>query len=378
MTRALRSRISAQRSIVLLALCVATTNGLAQQNVNMAAGTASVGTSSATWLATTGSGAPDLETAFFLVTPVSSAVKVQSLNSSGTVLGEIRHPNNSRSLDIFANGITASASGFFENSYVGRQMNNLASFIGHEYAGGTIPTRMNSLVFGFDGASILQQRSLANVVLSGINNNGWLIGMDASPISDDDWQQNDYSNGRHFIERDGVQHVLPISQGDGDLFAVNDKGEVVGADYATVSAIHFDAARRRTVLPGYHYLLEEAHMINSGGQIIGISVLPPWVHPDEPLVAVFWQSGRAGKMDVLELDSGYPYSWPYGINRYGQIVGETATGPALWLNKKLVNLSGKLINPDNRSVYWFRDINDRGEILGSGAGSSAVLLKPVW
>ncbi|HZT42487.1 MAG TPA: hypothetical protein VFA07_09855 [Chthonomonadaceae bacterium] len=108
--------------------------------------------------------------------------------------------------------------------------------------------------------------------------------------------------------------------------------------------------------------------INDAGQIIGTSQ----VNNGAQLDGFLWQNGQ---MIDLSAQTGKPFQ-PMGINNAGQIVGTAAIGSAstgatfyhafLWLNGKLTDLNSLLPSNSGWVLNVASDINNRGQICGSG------------
>jgi hypothetical protein len=309
---------------------------------------------------------PDLANALFYVQPLSGPRDPRSINAGGDVLLWTSWGAPSLSF-LLASGGSTSVADYSYDTWVGRQLNDSGHFIGQN--------GRTSKVFSFDGTNLTDE-SLSNVVLEGINNHGDLLGSDVSQVGDD-FDLDSGQFGNWFIRQGTTRKALAVDAG-AYLYALNDVGEVVGSagirekngDINNYYAVYFDSAQKRRRLDG-PAIFDEAHEINLNHQIIGITLTE-----DDSLLAVMWDSPDA-KMTILPYGNGYPYSWPYGINRWGQIVGENGDGATLWLNNKLVDLTGKLIDPQNVHPFSFRDINDNGQILAA-AGAHSAILQPVW
>ncbi len=77
-------------------------------------------------------------------------------------------------------------------------------------------------------------------------------------------------------------------------------------------------------------------------------------------------------------------SYAYGINNFGQVVGQAADGnydrAFLWERGVMYNLNDLTVNPPADPYRWLyeaRAINDRGWIVGNDSLGGAFLLTPV-
>jgi probable HAF family extracellular repeat protein len=199
----------------------------------------------------------------------------------------------------------------------------------------------------------------------------------------------------------GLQQQLPPygSDPDGAAVAINDKGEVVGisgiCDQAVgrFSAAHAVLWRQGTATDlgnlggvAWNTPLE----INSFGDIVGFSDLPGDSDGNPNFHAIFWPrnggpdcGGRCLDLGVLPPDpatSGVDsLSEATGINNRGQIVGISigAGSPLgsrafLWQNGKITDLNKLVVPGTSLQLVSVGDINDRGEITGTGIDPSST------
>jgi probable HAF family extracellular repeat protein len=132
-------------------------------------------------------------------------------------------------------------------------------------------------------------------------------------------------------------------------------------------------------LPGG--LRSAAFDINDVGQICGLSRQPggpPYFIPFN--VAVLWEDGVVNNLGVHGLSSAS------AINNHGQVVGLRATGNSspstafIWQNGVTQNLNNLIPSDSGWDLRSARDINDAGQIVGSGRhpqADRAYLLEPL-
>jgi probable HAF family extracellular repeat protein len=121
--------------------------------------------------------------------------------------------------------------------------------------------------------------------------------------------------------------------------------------------------------------LSEAIDINDLGLVVGSSWMP--MGETHPTRAFFW-SNKDGMVNLGtsgEPDQSKPpeemYSYAFGINNKGEIVGEVDNLAFLWTKKQGM----VLLNPLLPTWQWWStawDINDYGQIVGSGQADHSV------
>jgi probable HAF family extracellular repeat protein len=161
-------------------------------------------------------------------------------------------------------------------------------------------------------------------------------------------------------------------------FGINDADQIVGYARAADDINHAVLWSGELVDLG----LGVATAINDKGQVVGY-------HQDEQAVsgprAFLWDSTSGAK--ELGPPAGWQYSWAYGINTGGQVVGNAVDGEGL-RRAVLWTESGQCVDLNNAvspGLEWFlkeaTGINDRGQIIAYGErpnwGDHAFLLTPI-
>jgi probable HAF family extracellular repeat protein len=182
------------------------------------------------------------------------------------------------------------------------------------------------------------------------------------------------------------KHVLPTFPGDpdGEALAINERGDVVGATGTCVQVVAFGLANHAVLWRNDHVTnlgslggsVQVALAINNRDQVAGVSNLPG----DATYHAFIWRKGMMTDLGTLPGDS---FSWAWGINDQGQVVGYSsdANGNSrafLWQDGVMTDLNSLI--PPTSSLYltlaW--SINSRGEIVGfaydQSTGSSPAFL----
>lgn len=360
--------------------------------------------------------APDLERALFIAQPLPVSVPVPylyfgaavGLNNNGQILlhrtsGTFAQPSE---LVFVSNGTATSVLGYRQEfSVFGKQLNDVGQFVGiledtNANGAGRHNLAIAAKVFRFDGASIVTDQSFSGITLHSINNQGWLLGSRPDPA---DFPRFGSYLGDHLILKNGVETrlVLPVEMENGaDLVSINDAGEVIGAGSANEPydywwrGVYFDSGHNFSYLAG-NKGEEWAQAINAKGQIVGQTQVE-MSRFNYNHYAAYWENGRAAiqTLQPTPWPNGRVYEWAADINRWGQIVGHAQIGGignaqntgVLWVNKKTVDLSTKVINPDNLALSAFNKINDDGVIVGvemnyipgSPEPKRTFVLQPVW
>jgi uncharacterized membrane protein len=170
--------------------------------------------------------------------------------------------------------------------------------------------------------------------------------------------------------------VVALTSGDGVAYAVNARGQVVGAP-----AFLWERGRT-TTLPGIAGSGgAEARAVNDRGQVAGDAAAPTG-----GLDAVVWSGGAVTDLGTI---AGIPYNRANGINDRGQVVGTAdplctpCAAPVAWLwngGGSLVALDSLLPAGSGWTLRQANGVNDRGQIVGAGLHNGvlrAFLLTPV-
>jgi probable HAF family extracellular repeat protein len=189
-----------------------------------------------------------------------------------------------------------------------------------------------------------------------INRRGQVVGRSATAT----W------GGNHaFLWEKGEVTDLHPTGGENQAFGINDLGQVVGV-VGVSSGYHVALWDQgvMTDLGGFEgFYLTEAWDINNRGQIVGHG----YESRDDPNAsfAFIWEDGEFTDLGNL----GGAGARATAINIRGQVVGyDPGVGAFLWENGEMIPL------PD---VWQAWDINDRGQVVGSGAGGAVMWEKGV-
>jgi len=214
----------------------------------------------------------------------------------------------------------------------------------------------------------------------------------------------------------GVMQLLPFLGDVANGRSINDCGSVAG-DGATVTNIQAwcDPGGRLNPIPPSNSRQADrycrAYGINNRGQIVGgsdtglpISFPPAYAPPPVGMHACLWDKGIAQDLGTLHANEG---SEAYGINDKKQVVGRSGNHAFLWHNGAMTDLgAGAAYNINSNaavigdSFLWHggartaltallpansgwsslegRDINDNGEIVGTGVHSGNTRAFLMW
>jgi probable HAF family extracellular repeat protein len=218
----------------------------------------------------------------------------------------------------------------------------------------------------------------------------------------------------------GLMQLLPFSGDDSNGWSINDCGSVAG-DGGTATNANIQAwcdpggrlnplpSNNSQILPADRY--SRAYGINNRGQIVGgsdlgtvIVHLVAFAAPPVGTHACLWDKGIAKDIGTLHANEG---SEAYGINDKTQIVGRSGNHAFLWHNGAMTDLGGgAAYNINNNgavigdSFLWQggartaltallppnsgwaslqgRDINDYGEIVGTGVHNGNTRAFLMW
>jgi probable HAF family extracellular repeat protein len=190
-----------------------------------------------------------------------------------------------------------------------------------------------------------------------------------------------------FLWEDGVVTDLGVPAGEYDgttAYGINDSRQIVGkaviaSGHAADAFLWQDGAFQ--ILPDFGGTVTTANDINASGRIVGFAYTPGVSGLPR---AVLWEDGA-----ILDLGTlGGNTSEAMAINRTGQVVGvsQIAGGGTfdnhafIWEGGVMYDLNALIPADSGWVLLRARDINDRGQIVGSGkigGVSHAFLLTPV-
>lgn len=252
-----------------------------------------------------------------------SAATVYSVTDLGTLFG-----GSDRAYGVNNNGEVGGTSGARAALYANGTVTNL----------GTLPGGTTSVGLG-------------------INNSGQVVG---------------YSNTsgaeRGFIYSGGVMTPLgSLTGGSSNAYGINDGGQAVGSSVASNGRLHavlYGPSGSPTDLGTLGGPESHAYAISNNGQVAGYaSALVTYIDAyGNPYVVeethAFLHSG--GVMNDLGKLSGATYSYAYGINNSGQVVGWS--GNAFLYSGGIMTNLGTLSGWDISRAYG---INDQGQVVGA-------------
>jgi probable HAF family extracellular repeat protein len=150
-------------------------------------------------------------------------------------------------------------------------------------------------------------------------------------------------------------------------YGVNSSGKVVGTVPSWGPPLAFLWSRQYGVkylgtLGEVEQSFSMANDINDRGQVVGVS----WEPGTTAMRAVLWSDnggmvnlGTSGDPSVPPMMKEDAYSYAFGLNNRGEIVGNVCGYAFLWTDRRGMVL---LCSPQYRSTAW--DINDNGWIVG--------------
>jgi probable HAF family extracellular repeat protein len=183
----------------------------------------------------------------------------------------------------------------------------------------------------------------------------------------------------------GGSSQLPFST-DSAAYAINDLGQIVGIALPPQPPHHAflweNGVMRDLGTLGGNNEATIAYAINNVSQVVGRSPTTggTMIH------AFLWQNNAMQDLGTL----GGAFSEAFGINKSGQVVGQSTTPNGalhafIWQNGQMVDLNTRVANlPAGVFLQTARAISDDGHIVGTaclgscdGGGSRAFLLTPV-
>jgi uncharacterized membrane protein len=264
----------------------------------------------------------------------------------------------------------------------------------------------------------------------GVNDAGEVVGRSATDRDDQTLQPMELRGATPpvLFGAAGPQPILLIhADFDGSAFALNNRRQVVGGGSAfhllgTLPFLWDNGVYQDLPAPPQMAILGEALAINERGQSVGFVV--PFADPTVPPRAVRWQGADSAQLLLAPAgaasiafginDNGfavgsltvdpaaqpsvtYPVGWDamgsaaatlagsvpgaaYAVNSQGIAVGNTADGAAIFGLGDAFALLPRVTNGAGWQLTTARDINDNGQIVGTGLNNGEVrgfLLTPV-
>ena len=183
-----------------------------------------------------------------------------------------------------------------------------------------------------------------NSYASGINDRGDVVGYSESAADNMELRAVRWHHGKITLLDSPSHHSI--------AFDINNRGDIVGS---VDSGYHVGGTAVRWRHDRVHVLAagraDNAVAVNQRGDITGL-VFGDVTH------GFLWQRGRLVNIDP---PPGSVFLRPYGINDRTQIVGFTESFAFLWQHGRTIALPG--------GSSEARDINDRGQIVGSSAAN---------
>lgn len=189
--------------------------------------------------------------------------------------------------------------------------------------------------------------------------------------------------------RNGVlTDLLTLQSGTNSYaHAVNTRGQVVGRsdttnDAGTQGALWQDSSPQRVGLGTLGGTFSEAFAINDLNSVVGVSTTAT-----REFRAVEFKLDASGlviartNLGALPSSGGtVPWSYAFGVNNSGQVVGASNSRGVLWQNGRIVDLNWVALPPSGWRIESARVVNDSGTIAAQAFGSDgyrhAVLVVP--
>ncbi len=153
-------------------------------------------------------------------------------------------------------------------------------------------------------------------------------------------------------DAEGTLYDLDINNpSDSRAYKINNAGQVVGESNNGMKAVLWDK-RKKIELKTLGGHRNSAYGINNEGKVVGTSQTSSGIYR-----AVLWD-----KNSITDLGEGTAGS----INKAGQVVGTNFGRAILWEKGLTKHLSSMIRSNSGWSLYVATDINDSGQIVGTG------------
>jgi probable HAF family extracellular repeat protein len=256
--------------------------------------------------------------------------------------------------------------------------------------------------FLWDNGSFVDLGTLGGIRSSArdINDFGQVVGSSTYYFDGSDTTTNE---SHAFLWEYGVMKDLGTFDGDtrSSAYAINDSGIIAGISIGnSKNAVYWEGETINRINTG------SAKSVNSIGQIVGESGSGGYLWEEGIILDLGDIGGISGFNDLGQIvgdyddngiNKGYFYdngiktevgslggnTYSWGLNNLSQVVGASATsGPGsdyhafIWYQGEMLDLND-FIDSDSMTLVQARDINDFGQIVGTGSGG-AYLLNPSW
>ena len=292
-----------------------------------------------------------------------------AINDSGQIVGESTFTDGNYRAFLYKNGLMADVGTLGGVSSSALAINNQGQIAGYARTSDN-----KSHAFLWDNFTMKDLGSLNGYHSSarGINEIGQIVGSTGS-------------QSYAVLYEGGKIKDLGVLPGDymSFAYAINNNGEIVGYSYSSSinrsAFLYSNGIMTDLGTIGGHSSF--AYAINDNSQIVGVS----WNENDIER-AFLYQNGEM--IDLGSLD-GISHSRGLGINNAGQIVGLSLTSGADWdwdSRRAIIYENGtmydlnKLTNNPNWILSIAKDINNKGQIVGSGyinGQEHAFLMTPI-
>jgi probable HAF family extracellular repeat protein len=302
-----------------------------------------------------------------------------ALNDLGKIVGSVTDSSGYQQAVVYDSGVLhnlATPSGTILSQAL--DINNRNQIVGFMTSAGHQQAFLysNGVVQG-----IGQLDGYMNSVAKGINNNGQIVGYSFSQPTPAGFYPN-----QAFLYSDGqMQSLAPLGpEIASSANTINDSGRIGGwsdigtAGLANPFILNGDSS---IILPSFGNARSgEANAINSQGQVVGYIEAPPGSYGYR---AFMYTNGELKNLGALA-NRQYENSFAYGINSLGQVIGQSSSldgeRPFVYSGNNMYDLSKLVVNGLGWSLVRATDINESGQIIGSGiynGQAQAFLLTPV-